>query len=137
MALVSVGLILLWLAFPVVGWFEGGDCVSDAAAAPCELVWAAGQTHVRVFLAIGVAVTLLAVLALVRGRRMLPALLLVAAVATVVIAWASMAVPATSGIHGPLPNALITVMPGAGLIVAGALWQLARYRTPSVVLPGR
>lgn len=82
----------------------------------------------RTFAAILFGDTVLALLALHRGRRRIPALLFVAAVATLGLAWMSGNLPASTGLDGPLPIALFVAMPGAALIATGAAWQVVRYR---------
>jgi hypothetical protein len=101
---------------------EGGDCFGPDEQ--CEALWAAQGARIRVYAAILVVNSLVAVLAIVAGRRLLPALLLAISVVTLALAGASLVLPMDASSH--LSRGLILVVPGVLLLAIGGLWRLAR-----------
>ncbi len=126
-ALAGMGVVLLWFFSIGMFAFEFGDCF-DPTPGVCERLWALQTLHVRVAFALIALDTVLAVLAVLRGRRALPAALLVAGVVTVVLG--IMSLQLTRDVESVLPRGYFLAIPGGILLVVGAGWQLLRWRPP-------
>ena len=121
---VPIGILVLWVAGLVGLLFERGDCFG--LEAECRVIWDAQVVHQQLLVAMVVGLTVLGFLAIAVGRRVLPAALLVASVATLLLGLAAS------------PMALWWVPRGVGLTMlpaavlafasAGQLLEQSRWR---------
>jgi hypothetical protein len=103
-----------------IGMFVfGGDCI--ASEAECERVWEAQGNATRVYFGIHVAVIVVASLAVAKGRRRVPALLLVVTLAT--LALTQLYDPENSLVSW-VPKQLSSMAPGLAILALASVVQL-------------
>lgn len=124
--LASLGVFALWFFALGMVVLEMGDCAIDGSPGVCERLWAQQGLHLRLVTGLLAVDTVVAVLAVLRGRRVLPALLLLAGIVTLVFAIASL--PLTSDMSSLLPRGYFLAVPAGLLFVVAAGWQVLRWR---------
>jgi hypothetical protein len=121
---VPFGILLLWLTGLVASLLEGGECFGSDAE--CQPLRDAGMVHTQVLFGIVVGLTVLSVLAIAVGRRVVPAVLMGASIATLFLGFASFAG------HAPalwwMPKGLFFTMPALVVLALASGGQVLDQR---------
>jgi hypothetical protein len=127
---VTVGLVLLWVTGLVGLLLEGGDCFGPEPG--CQVLRSEQAARRDVLVAMVLALTILGVVAVVVGRRIAPAALLVAALGMLglglamgplAISWAPKGLALTT-----LPVAIVALA-AAGQVVEHVAWRPQWYQS--------
>jgi hypothetical protein len=110
-----IGLLLLWLTGLGALLIEGGDCVRSESE--CQALSDAQAVHRQVLVLLVGTLSIIVLLAVLIGRRLAPAVLLIAAMTTMLLGYAGPASPVLWWV----PTGLgLTMLPSAVLALAAA-----------------
>jgi hypothetical protein len=133
---VPFGILLLWVTGLVAALLEGGECFGSDAE--CQPFRDAGMVHTQVLLGTVVGLTVLSVLAIAVGRRVVPAVLMGASIATLFLGFASFAGHATAVSVALLAALLAACQSGTDIVPASVMKLSVLNGTTKtlVLLPG-